>query len=206
MLLAAGCVAMACVACTAASAGAQQVDASPCPATAAATPPGQRSPGPPGASPDSADPAAAARQQPLQSSTGQQLVDVAIYASASAREVRFARQPEIRVRLCGGLDSIRVVERRNIPSPVVAGTTYRDVYVAVEILGRIDAACLARRLGVGPVGRDTTRAGVAPMSPDCASVTIGGAAAPPGSAASRVDPPPGTDGAPAGRIPVPARP
>lgn len=194
---------MACVACTAAAAGAQQVDASPCPATAAATPPGERAPGTPGAS---ADPAAAVRRQPLQSSADQQLVDVALYASASASEVRFARQPEIRVRLCGGLDSIRVVERRNIPSPVVAGTTYRDVYVAVEILGRIDAACLARRLGARPVGSDTTRAGMASMSPDCASVTIGGAAAPPDSAAPRADPPAGTDGAPAARIPAPARP
>jgi hypothetical protein len=71
---------------------------------------------------------------------------VRIIAAAEAREVRFARQPEIRVRLCGGLDSVRVIERRNLPTPVVVGTTYRDVYIAVEILAHLDGQCLAERI------------------------------------------------------------
>jgi hypothetical protein len=60
--------------------------------------------------------------------------------------VTFAKQPEIRVRLCGGLDSLHVVERRNLPNPVVAGRTYRDVYVAVEIFGRLNADCITAAL------------------------------------------------------------
>ena len=79
---------------------------------------------------------------------------IILRASAAVRELRFASQPRIVVRLCGGtFDSVRVVERRNLPSPVVAGTTYRDVYVAVEILGHLDAACIASTLTGGGTGR-----------------------------------------------------
>ena len=98
-------------------------------------------------------------------------VDIAFIASASAASITFAAQPEVRVRLCGGLDSIRVVERRNLPQRIVPGRTYRDVFVAVEILGRIDAACLTERLRASPVQpagmADSIRAG------DCAGVTMG---------------------------------
>ena len=96
-----------------------------------------------------------------------------ILASATAREIRFATQPRIVVRLCGGvLDSVKVVERRNLPDPVVPGTTYRDVYVAVEILGHLNADCIARSITgdrrapvqTGPCAdlslRDTTGASV----------------------------------------------
>jgi hypothetical protein len=73
--------------------------------------------------------------------------DIILRASVSAREVRFAQQPHISIRLCGGtLDSVRVVERRNLPTPVVAGTTYRDVYVAIEILGHLSGSCIANTL------------------------------------------------------------
>lgn len=72
---------------------------------------------------------------------------IILYASASAREVRFASQPQISVRLCGGVtDSVRVLERRNLPDPVQPGATYRDVFIAVEIIGRLNAECLARRI------------------------------------------------------------
>jgi hypothetical protein len=72
---------------------------------------------------------------------------IILYAEASAREVRFAAQPRIVVRLCGALsDSIRVVERRNLPERVQPGVTYRDVFVAVEIIGRLNAECLAQRI------------------------------------------------------------
>jgi hypothetical protein len=72
---------------------------------------------------------------------------VVIRAEVSAREVRFASQPTIRVILAHGtVDSIRILERRNLPDPVQPGVTYRDVYVAVEILGRMNAECLAARI------------------------------------------------------------
>lgn len=90
---------------------------------------------------------------------------IVLRASASAREIRFAKQPRIRVRLCGGvLDSVRVLERRNLPDPVQPGTTYRDVYIAVEILGHLNADCLAAKLGVSQRP--------SPSSDVCASVSV----------------------------------
>jgi hypothetical protein len=72
---------------------------------------------------------------------------ISIFAAVSAREVRFAKQPTIKVTLAHGtIDSIRVLERRNLPEPVQPGATYRDVYVSVEILGRINAQYLAARI------------------------------------------------------------
>ncbi|MFL5608158.1 MAG: hypothetical protein ACJ8AD_17025 [Gemmatimonadaceae bacterium] len=73
---------------------------------------------------------------------------VYLFAAVEAQEVRFVGQPKICVRLNGDvqLDSVRVVARRNITSPVVSGTTYRDVYVAVEILGRLNADCISARI------------------------------------------------------------
>ena len=98
---------------------------------------------------------------------------IVLFASASAREVRFASQPRIRVRLCGGvLDSVRVVERRNLPDTVQPGMTYRDVYIAVEILGHLNAECLASRI------TDSSR-----LSGACAAIqirdTAGGVRRPP---------------------------
>lgn len=74
--------------------------------------------------------------------------DILLLVGVHADEVRFASQPHLRVRLCWGGDTLRVVQRDNLPSPVVPGTTYRNVYVAVELLGRINAECLADRIGV----------------------------------------------------------
>jgi hypothetical protein len=90
---------------------------------------------------------------------------IVLLASVTAREVRFASQPRIQVRLCGAVtDSVRVVERKNLPDPVQPGVTYRDVSIAVEIFGHLNADCLARRIGVAP--RDTTRADV------CAALSV----------------------------------
>lgn len=75
--------------------------------------------------------------------------DVILLVGVHADQVTFAKQPHLRVRLCFGGDTVRVVQRDNLPSPVVAGTTYRNVYVAVELIGRVNAECLADRLGVG---------------------------------------------------------
>jgi hypothetical protein len=72
---------------------------------------------------------------------------VVIFAEVSAREVRFTKQPTIRVVLANGtVDSVRVIERRNLPDPVQPGVTYRDVAIAVEIIGRLNAECLAARI------------------------------------------------------------
>jgi hypothetical protein len=89
-----------------------------------------------------------------------------LFAAVEADEVRFDKQPKICVTLRGDvrLDSVRVVGRRNLASPVVQGTTYRDVYVAVEILGHLNAECISARItGTTPNG---------PASATCASLGI----------------------------------
>src|SRR5688500_2459532 len=105
--------------------------------------------------------------------------DVLLLVGVRADEVRFASQPRVRVRLCWGGDTLRVIQRDNIPSPVVPGTTYTNVYVAVELLGRINAECLAERIGVGAAPQTPRPAAGAAGTPtsvgSCAF--LGGAAA-----------------------------
>jgi hypothetical protein len=74
--------------------------------------------------------------------------DVMLLVGVHADQVTFASQPHVRVRLCFGGDTLRILQRDNLPSPVVAGTTYRNVYVAVQLIGRVNAECLADRLGI----------------------------------------------------------
>jgi hypothetical protein len=81
--------------------------------------------------------------------------DIVLLVGVHADQVRFAKQPNVRVRLCWGGDTVRVVQRDNLPSPVVAGTTYRNVYVAVELVGRVNAECLSNMLGLGNSSRAT---------------------------------------------------
>jgi hypothetical protein len=75
--------------------------------------------------------------------------DLVIRASASAESVRFSSEPRIDVRLtgCSVLDTVKVIERRNLPRPVQPNVTYHNVFVAVEILGHLDARCLLSSLG-----------------------------------------------------------
>jgi hypothetical protein len=87
------------------------------------------------------------------SAAARQQVAVVIFAEAQAAEVTFRSQPQLHVRLSGGLDSVHVLDRRNLPSPVVSGHTYRDVHVAVELFGRVNAECIARTL-TGSSARD----------------------------------------------------
>jgi hypothetical protein len=75
--------------------------------------------------------------------------DVLLLVGIHADSVRFASQPHVRVRLCWGGDTVRVVQRDNLPSPIVPGTSYKNVYIAVEVLGRVNAECLAAAIGVG---------------------------------------------------------
>src|SRR5581483_4180562 len=98
-----------------------------------------------------------ARATPARATSGRP-VDVVLFAEASAREIRFNAQPRLEVRLCGSLDSVHVLERRNLPTPVVVNTTYRDVYVAVQIFGRLNADCLSSRIegALGGQRADTT--------------------------------------------------
>src|SRR2546423_15658217 len=109
-----------------------------------------------------------------------------LFVGVQANEVRFAKQPNVRVRLCWGGDTLRVVQRQNLPSPVVAGTTYRNVYVAVELIGRLNGECLSNAIGVGsqqttaPAGV-TQGAGAQPSASNCAFLggTVGAGQASP---------------------------
>jgi hypothetical protein len=110
--------------------------------------------------------------------------DVILLVGIHADEVRFAKQPHVRVRLCWGGDTLRVVQRDNLPSPIVPGTTYRNVYIAVELVGRLNAACLADKLGVGNAptrnARPTNSAVVGTTSalpPESSCAFLGGGAA-----------------------------
>jgi hypothetical protein len=105
--------------------------------------------------------------------------DVLLLVGIHADEVRFASQPHLRVRLCWGGDTLRVVQRDNLPSPIVPGTTYRNVYIAVELLGRVNAECLADMIGVG---------NNAPRNARQASCAFLGASA--GTGAQNTKPPP----------------
>ena len=81
--------------------------------------------------------------------------DIILFASVAARSLRFNSQPRARIRFCWGEgfgDSLRVIERRNLPNPIVSGVTYRDVYVAVELRAHLNPECLLR----GRATSDTT--------------------------------------------------
>jgi hypothetical protein len=107
--------------------------------------------------------------------------DIILLVGVHADEVRFATQPHVRVRLCWGGDTLRVVQRENIPSPVVAGTTYRNVYIAVELIGRLNGECLAQMIGVRSspeVSQPTaSSANVSPTSASSCSFLSGSAGA-----------------------------
>jgi len=107
--------------------------------------------------------------------------DVMLLVGVHADQVRFNSQPHLRVRLCWGGDTLRVVQRDNLPSPIVPGTTYRNVYIAVELIGRVNAECLANAIGVGPAQQGARQpnsaAGAAQASPSAGSCAfLGGAA------------------------------
>jgi hypothetical protein len=75
---------------------------------------------------------------------------VVIRASVTASEVTFRTQPDASARVTGCTGpAVRVLERRNLPERVQPGVTYRDVHIAVEIVGRVEAACLAALAGDG---------------------------------------------------------
>jgi hypothetical protein len=102
--------------------------------------------------------------------------DIVLLVGVHADEVRFAKQPNVRVRLCWGGDTVRVVQRDNLPSPVVAGTTYRNVYVAVELVGRVNAECLSNMIGVGNSSRASATAGASVAASQAAGNSAGSCA------------------------------
>jgi hypothetical protein len=84
------------------------------------------------------------------------------------------------------------VQRDNLPSPVVPGTTYRNVYIAVELVGRINAECLANMIGVGnnaPRNAQPTNVAAAAGTPTSVAscAFLGGSA---GTGAQNTRPPP----------------
>ncbi|HEU0013964.1 MAG TPA: hypothetical protein VFQ45_09790 [Longimicrobium sp.] len=94
--------------------------------------------------------------------------DVLVRASVRAREVRFAGEPRASVRIggCAPGDSLRVLERRNLPERVEPGVTYRDVYVAVELRAYLDVRCLLALAAAAP-----NQPG-APAPDPCAPLTL----------------------------------
>ncbi|HJQ19952.1 MAG TPA: hypothetical protein VJ867_06340 [Gemmatimonadaceae bacterium] len=117
---------------------ASQAGTSACPATAADTATARDT-----ARTGSADSARGAARRDSSALPSPEHATIVLYASASAREVRFAAQPRIVVRLCGAVsDSVHVLERRNLPERVQPGVTYRDVFIAVEIIGHLRADSL----------------------------------------------------------------
>lgn len=99
--------------------------------------------------------------------------DVVILASVTIDELRFDREPHGRLRVagCPEGEGLRVLERRNLPERVQPGVTYRDVHVSVQILGALNAACIAALAGDTAAAR-TLRPGA------CLSVEAGRASPP----------------------------
>ena len=99
--------------------------------------------------------------------------DIILFASIEARSLRFNSQPNAQVRFCWGDgrgDTLRVIERRNLPSPIVSGVTYRDVYVAVQLRAHLNPECLLR----GRATSDTTGPATLPPSvvAACAAMSL----------------------------------
>ena len=101
--------------------------------------------------------------------------DIMLLVGVHADEVKFGAKPHLRVRLCWGGDTLRVVQRDNLPSPIVPGTTYRNVYIAVELIGRVNAECLANVIGVGPA-QQGARQPNAPAAGEVAPASAGSCA------------------------------
>ncbi len=102
--------------------------------------------------------------------------DVMLLVGVHADEVRFGAQPHLRVRLCWGGDTVRVVQRDNLPSPIVPGTSYRNVYIALEIIGRVNAECLANVIGVAPSQQGAGQPNRPPAAPAGAATSAGSCA------------------------------
>jgi hypothetical protein len=66
-------------------------------------------------------------------------VDVAIVARATAKELWFHAQPEVRTRFpgSGDRDSRQTTTRRNVDSPVEPRKTYRRVFAVTRISSRL---------------------------------------------------------------------
>ena len=69
--------------------------------------------------------------------------DIRLYVWLRAAELRFNTAPRAQLHAygCVPTDTVRVLERRNLPSRIQPGVTYRDVEVAVEITMRVGVIC-----------------------------------------------------------------
>jgi hypothetical protein len=61
--------------------------------------------------------------------------EVVLRGKVTAKELRFASQPQVsvQVRGCPGLDTTRLSVRTNLPKPVQPGVTYRDVQLDFQL-------------------------------------------------------------------------
>lgn len=61
--------------------------------------------------------------------------DIVLRGRVTARELRFESQPQVmtQVQGCPALDTTRVSVRTNLPRPVQAGVTYRNVQVDFQL-------------------------------------------------------------------------
>ena len=102
------------------------------------------------------DSAAASRMRP----------DVTILASATAQSVTFNGQPVVNVQFrgCGMRDTVRILERTNLPKPVVSGTTYTNVKIDVELYAYLDVNCILSQLGAQPGSQQGSQPGSQPGS------------------------------------------
>ena len=86
--------------------------------------------------------------------------DIAIIARVEAAELRFNSQPQTSLQLtgCPQLDTSLVVLRTNLPKPVQAGVTYRNVVVDFRLLMKLtDFECFIAGTPCPATPRDTTR-------------------------------------------------
>jgi hypothetical protein len=106
-------------------------------------------------------------------SNGQGKPDVVLLVAFSADEIRFNSAPSAAIRLCWGGDSLHVLERRNLPSPVMAGTTYRNVYIAAELRAYLNPECLSRAFGgSAPASSNTADPGCAALGLTTAAPSV----------------------------------
>jgi hypothetical protein len=88
--------------------------------------------------------APAAAQQPCASAVDSTAAPaVRIHARALVGELRFTSEPraDVAVGGCPAANAIDVIIRDNLPRPVQAGTTYRDVAIGIEIRTSLSVLC-----------------------------------------------------------------
>jgi hypothetical protein len=92
--------------------------------------------------------------------------DIVLFARVRAETLRFDTNPEMRATVsgCPQLDTARVVVRTNLPKPVQAGVTYRNVVIDARLRAQFsDIDCLLAGLA-GATAADSARNRGAPRA------------------------------------------